>query len=204
MYADDLVISSPSSVSLMELLYVCETYALNLEIKFNHKKSAILKSRGKHMRIVCHLAFRLNGEDIKKVKCLKYLGHIICCDPKDDKDIMRQCRQLYARGNVLLRKFYMCTNDVKIKLFGTVCSSVYTAQMWWNHTLYGIHRLHVCYSNVIRRLPRLPKYCSASAMFAERLTPDCKAVIRNLVYQFMLRLNKSRNTLIIAVLVVLT
>ena len=58
-----------------------------------------------------------------------YLGHIICSNSKDDKDIMRQCRQLYARGNVLL-KFYMCTNDVKIKLFSIFCSSMYTAQLW--------------------------------------------------------------------------
>ena len=43
-------------------------------------------------------------------------------------------------------------------------------------------------------------YHIASAMFAERLTPDCKAVIRNLVYKFMSRLDKSRNLLIIAVL----
>ena len=125
---------------------------------------------------------------------VKYLGHIICSDSKDDKDIMRQCRQLYACGNVLLRKCYMCITDVKIKLFSTVCSSMYTAQLWWNHTVYSIHRLYVCYNNVFRRLFRLPKYCSASDMFAERLTPDFKAVIRNLVYKFMSHLDKSRNT----------
>ena len=111
---------------MRELLSVCETYGLNHDIKFNHKKSAILISRGKHLKNVCHLAFKLNGEHIKEVKSVKYLGHIICSDSKDDKDIMRQCRQLYARGNVL-RKFYMCTNDVKIKLFSTFCSSMYTA-----------------------------------------------------------------------------
>ena len=66
------------------------------------------------MKNVCHLAFKVNGEDIKGVKCVKYLGHIICSDSKDVKDIMRQCRQLYARGNVIFRKLYMCTNHGKI------------------------------------------------------------------------------------------
>ena len=200
MYADDLVVFSTSSVGLRELLSVCETYGLNHDIKFTHKKSAILISRGKHMKNVCHLAFRLNGEDIKEVKSVKYLGHIICSDSKEDKDIMRQRRQLYAHGNVLLRKFYMCTNYVNIKLFSTFCSSMYTAQLCWNHSVYSIHRLNACYNNVFRRLLGLPKYCSASAMFAEKLTPDCKAVIRNLVYKFMSRLDKSRNSLIIAAL----
>ena len=51
---------------------------------------------------------------------------------------MRQCQQLYARGNVLLRKFHMCAMDVKVKLFNTYCSPMYTAQLWWNcHELSG-------------------------------------------------------------------
>ena len=67
-YADDLFVFSPSSVGLRELLFVCETYGLNREITFNHKKSAILISRGKYMKNVCHLVVRLNGEDSKEVK----------------------------------------------------------------------------------------------------------------------------------------
>ena len=52
--------------------------------------------------------YTLNGEVIKEVDSVRYLGHIISSNGKDDKDIMRQCQQLYARGNVLLRKFHMC------------------------------------------------------------------------------------------------
>ena len=55
MYADDLVVFSPSSIGLRELLCVCGTYALNHEMKLNHKKSAILISRGKYTKNVCHL-----------------------------------------------------------------------------------------------------------------------------------------------------
>ena len=58
MYADDLVKSSPSSVGLRELLSVCESYGLNHKIKFDHKKSAILISREKHMKmhVTSHLS----------------------------------------------------------------------------------------------------------------------------------------------------
>ena len=55
MYADDLVVFSPSSVGLRELLSVCEMYGLNHEIRFNHKKSAIIISRGKYMKNLCHI-----------------------------------------------------------------------------------------------------------------------------------------------------
>ena len=59
--------------------------------------------------------YTINGEIIKEVDSVRYLGHIISSRPngKDDKDIMRQCQQLYARGNVLLRQFHMCSMDVK-------------------------------------------------------------------------------------------
>ena len=40
--------------------------------------------------------YTLNGEVIKEVYSVRYLGHIIRNDGKDDRDIMRQCQQLYA------------------------------------------------------------------------------------------------------------
>ena len=70
---------------------------------------------------------------------------------------------------------------------------MYTAQLWWNYTVAGIHKLHVAYNNVFRLLLNQPKHCSVSTMFGEYHVPDNKAVIRNTVYTFMLRLDASRN-----------
>ena len=200
MYADDLVIFSPSSVGLRALIAVCEQYGISHDIRFNHKKSAIMICRGHYMKNVYPPLYTLNGEVIKEVDSVRYLGHIISSNGKDDKDIMRQCQQLYARGNVLLRKFHMCSMDVKVKLFNTYCSPMYTAQLWWNHTVYSFHRLNVCYNNILRRLLRRPRYCSASGLFAECGIPNCKAVIRSLIYKFMSRLNESTNDVILAIL----
>ena len=41
MYADDLVILSPSVSRLSELMQVCGLYGLNHDIKYNSKKSAV-------------------------------------------------------------------------------------------------------------------------------------------------------------------
>ena len=90
--------------------------------------------------------------------------------------------------------------DVKVKLFNTYCSPMYTAQLWWNHTVYSFHRLNVCYNNILRRLLRRPRYCSASGLFAECGIPNCKAVIISLIYKFMSRLNESTNDVILAIL----
>ena len=48
----------------------------------------------------------MNGESIKEVPFVKYIGPVISADMKDDLDIMRQCRQLYAQGNALARRFH--------------------------------------------------------------------------------------------------
>ena len=95
-------------------------------------------------------SFKINGETIQEVDNVKYLGHFISNTLRDDKDILRQCRQLYARGNMLLRKFYMCSTEVKLTLLRTFCSPMYTAQLWRNFTVASIHRLHVAYNNVFR------------------------------------------------------
>ena len=199
MYVDDLVIFSPSSVGLRALISVCEKYGISHEIRFNYKKSAIMICRGQYMKNVYPPLYTRNGEIIKEVDSVRYLGHIISSNGKDDKDIMRQCQQLYARGNVLLRKC-MCSMDMKVKLFNTYCSPMYTAQLWWNHTVYSFHRLNVCCNNILRRLLRRPRYCSASGLFAECGIPNCIAVIRSLIYKCITRLNESTNDVILSIL----
>ena len=83
---------------------------------------------------------------------------------RDDRDIMRQCRQIYAQGNILVRKFSMCSNAVKITLFRTYCSSLYTLQLWWNYSKTAIKKMYVAYNNAFRMLFRLPRDCSASGI----------------------------------------
>ena len=131
---------------------------------------------------------------------MKYFGHFISNTLRDDKDVLRQCRQIYARGNTLLRKFYICSTEVKLTLVNTFCYPVYTAQLWWNYTVASIHKLHVAYNNVFRLLLNQPKYCSASTMFVEYHVSDSKAVIRNLVYKCMRRLDGSYNRLVTVII----
>ena len=46
----------------------------------------------------------------------------------------------------------------------------------------------------------LPTYCSASEMFTVNRVADCKAVIRNLVHRFMMRLMISKHLLVCSIL----
>jgi len=77
---------------------------------------------------------------------------------------------------------------------------MYIAKLWWNYTVASIHKHHVDYNNVFSLLLNQLKYCSASTMFVEYHVPNSNAVIRNLVYKFMPRLDASCNKLIIAII----
>ena len=56
------------------------------------------------------------------VASYKYLGHYTTDDLSDDDDINRQRRTLFVQGNIILRKFNMCSLGVKLTLFRTYCS----------------------------------------------------------------------------------
>ena len=53
--------------------------------------------------------FKLNGMILHVVASYKYLGHYITDDLSDDDDINRQRRTLFVQGNIILRKFNMCS-----------------------------------------------------------------------------------------------
>ena len=107
MYADDLVILAPSHVGLSMLLSVCSDYGLEHDIKFNSAKSNIMIFCCKKFKDIHVPSFELNDNILPRVNHCKYLGHVTTDDLKDDNDIARQYKRIYAQGNALIRKFYV-------------------------------------------------------------------------------------------------
>ncbi len=66
---------------------------------------------------------------------------------------------------------------------------------WWNYRLYSIRKLNVAYNDIIRILLHLPRYHSASQLFANIGVPAFLTVIRNLIFKFITRLDKSDNVI---------
>ena len=205
-YADDLVLMCPSQRGLQELLNICEKYATENDIIFNTKKTVVLVRRSKLLKNALVQPFMLCGEKLMEVNEVKYLGHYITADGKDEKDMNRACRQLYAQGNSLIRKFHMCTEKVKVKLFVTYCSQFYCAQIWFFNNYDKFYKkLMVAYNNVFRYFLRLPRDaqgrpCSASGMFVSRKVKSFQEIMRNVVYKFKCRLDASENELVMSTL----
>ena len=156
-------------------------------IIYNSKKSSVLICKNRATLHVPSPSFAVNGIAIGEVAKVKYLGHVITNDMTDDADMMRQRRQLYALGNVLSRRFHMCS----------FCTPMYTCQLWWNFSAQSMHKLNVAYNNAFRFMHHLPTYRSASLMFVVN-RPNCRAVIRNRIYGFMKRLVSSSNALVLS------
>ena len=114
MYADDLVLPSPSAKGLSLLLSVCSAYGIEHDIKYNSATSNVMVFCCNKMKDISK--FVLNNVLLTRVTKYKYLGHCISDDLSDDDDMARQYRQMFAQGNALLRTLFMCTESEKITL----------------------------------------------------------------------------------------
>ena len=61
MYADDLVLISPSSAGLSQLLRECEKFGTRHDVKYNAKKSAVMIYRSMTLKGCTIPNFNLNG-----------------------------------------------------------------------------------------------------------------------------------------------
>lgn len=198
-YADDMVLLSPSVCALRKLLDVCEVYAKTHGLRYNAGKSELLifKAGTKTYNIVPPV--KLAGVTLKLVSQFKYLGHWVTETLTDDLDLERERRALSVRSNMLVRRFAKCTKSVKLTLFRAFCQTFYTCSLWTNFTKKTYSALRVLYNNAFRMLLGLPRYCSASGMFAEARTDDFYAIIRKRIASLMKRVRGSANSLLSAI-----
>ncbi|KAL0880596.1 hypothetical protein ABMA27_001826 [Loxostege sticticalis] len=195
-YADDMVLLSPTVGGLREMLKVCETYATERGLTYNVKKTEymVFEAAGKCHNIAVNIT--LNGLSVKRVTNFKYLGHIITGDLKDDADIERERRALAVRGNMLARRFSRCTKQVKVTLFKAYCQSIYTGSLWVKYTRRSLDTLRIQYNNIFRMLLGLPRFCSASGMFAAYQTDGFNAIIRKKSASLISRVRASDNSIL--------
>lgn len=195
-YADDMVLLGPSVNALRKLLGVCETFANSHGLSYNVKKSEFMffAVGKKRFRTVPDLF--LNGTKLNRVKSFKYLGHYVTENLCDDMDMERERRALAIRGNMLVRRFAYCSKQVKVTLFKAYCQSVYTSSLWTNYTQKAFSALRVQYNNTFRMMMGLPRYCSASGMFAAERTDDFYAIIRKRTASLLGRVRASDNSLL--------
>lgn len=195
-YADDMVLLSASVCGLRKLIRTCEEYALSHGLKYNVTKSQCMVFEVGTKRLQSVPPVFINSVPLNWVKKYKYLGHIVTNDLKDDADIERERRALSVRANMLARRFARCTREVKVTLFRAYCTSLYTCSLWARYTRATYNALRVQFNNAFRALLGLPRYCSASGMFAEARVDCFYATMRKRSASLVRRVRGSANTVL--------
>ena len=157
MYADDLVMLSPSAKGLQRLVDICAAYGNIHDITFNHAKTVCmyLPSKGNCTLNSPHIS--LNLQTLSFVPKFKYLGSFITQDNSDDD---------------------ACSPVVKCDLFKACCCNMYCSHLWSDFKNDTLRRLIVGYNHSFRIIMKYPRHCSASGMFVFNDVPSfCKAVV---------------------------
>lgn len=191
-----MVLLGPTAGSIREMLRTCEEYAVKHGLMYNVRKSEYLIFGAPGKPICYKPTISLNGVPLKRVTQFKYLGHYVTDDLKDQVDMDRERRTLAARCNMLAHRFARCSVEAKITLFKAYCQNFYTGALWVNYTRKALDVLRVQYNNGFRVLLGLPRFCSASTMFAEAHTNDFYAIMRNKTASLLSRLRSSSNSIL--------
>ncbi len=195
-YADDAVILAPSPHALQQLIDLCVTYASDYELSFNVKKTKVMCFTPKAAPKLQVPDFFLNGCVLEKVSFYKYLGVLIDCDYADNKDIQRQIRSIYQRGNILTRKFSMCSSEVKTCLFKSYCTSFYCSQLWSNHNSTCFKKLKSSFNRILRSLFNIKGYHSMSGFCLQLGIDSFNVTIRKCIFNFRTRLLSCDNEIV--------
>ena len=195
-YADDTVLIAPSARALQLLLAHCDIFATDCDIIYNAKKSVCMCIKPVCLKVVIEPRLVLSNNVLKYVSSYKYLGITICNDKKDDVEIAKQCRNLYARGNTVIRNFKQCSEEIKCRLFKSYCTGFYCSPLWITHSSESLRRIHVAFNRIFRILLNLESRQSMSSAFVSRGLNPFTVVIRKSVFSFKQRLLVSNNLIV--------
>ena len=119
-YADDIVLIAPSWKALQKLLNILHEQTGVIDMVCNVDKTVCMMfapTKRRDMVIATNFhAFQL-GSSFESVQQFKYLGHIISCNRRDDKDIQREIRNIFIRTNITARRF----SSLGVQLLSRFC-----------------------------------------------------------------------------------
>ena len=132
--------------------------------------------------------------------CVKYLGVWIQDTGYDSTDMRRHKQYLYAKGNLLVRNFKCCSEEVKTKLFKTFCNNIYGGQLWSQYKVHDMHKLNVSFNDVFRYLFGVSRGTSISSLYVKHNIDSLNVLLRKAAFNFRKRLFNTDNICVRAVI----
>ena len=97
--------------------HTCYKYASTHDIVYNTKKSVCMLINSNKFNLRTSPTIKLGDTRLSYVSSYKYLGCLITDELSDNGDIKKTLRGIYARANVLIRKFSDCSTIVNKTAF---------------------------------------------------------------------------------------
>ena len=166
------------------LLHYSDVFASENHVLHKSGKTVCMYVRPKGFKLNFVPSFWLSGSILNCVSSHKYIGVIFNNDMKDDNSISQQRRNLYPKGNVVIRNFSKCTEDEKCQLFRTFCTHFYCSSLWSYYTLESLRSLQVAYNRIFRNLMFLNHRTSMSENLIKHCLNPFKVIVRKSIYSF--------------------
>ena len=108
-YADDLCLTALCAIVLQQMInIVCHRYSIIVDLNFNALKSFCFAFTPRLYKL-CLPHVHINNVPLVYVDSIKHLGFTFSRNHKDDDDMLRQMRTLYARSNRIVKIFHNCS-----------------------------------------------------------------------------------------------
>ena len=96
LYENDICLLAPTATAMQCMLDICHNYGLDNDVLFNPLKSVCMLFKPKGYTLY-RPNIMIGTEVLKYVNNTKYMGITFCETMKDDKEMIRQMRLLYAK-----------------------------------------------------------------------------------------------------------
>ena len=143
--------------------------------------------------------FHINGSKLELVSIQIYLGVIIDDTFKDKNDLYRQTKAIYAKGNVIVKKFSKCNADIKAKLFKTYFPAFYCRALWYYFDTMSFKKLKGSFNRMFHKNFNIPHDCSISQTLLEYKIDNIIVLLQKSIYRFRCRLLVSDYLLVQAI-----
>ena len=130
---------------------------------------------------------------------MRYLGHVVTADCRDDEDIKKQFRRQNAVGNMLVKKFSFAPIEAKIQLSKSYCYPIYGCALLRHSYQNSIRKLTVGFSDTFKCLINVSIYTNSNLAFAMNATDHINVMFRNFAYSLMRRVTASSNSIVTAI-----
>ena len=179
MYADDIILLSPTRTAMSHLLNICEKFGRDYSLSFNSSKSQYVVF-GRNCE---DIDLYLNNEKLNRHFELNYLGVNLTNSMHNIFSSHGIVKDLKIRSNVIHSNFNFLNIDSKVKIFNSNCTSFYGSNLL-NLNGNNIEKIDIAWRVAVRRLLNLnPRtHCNVLPGLMNSLAPSLQIMIRMLKF----------------------